>query len=55
MHLFSFRKLFVTCSYCFFSIREKRGGRGGRGENALSVKSKSIELCCSQETMKELS
>ena len=48
MHLFSFRKLFVTCSCYFFFVvclycclgmeREKRGGRGGQGEDAWSIK-----------------
>ena len=31
-------------------IREKRGGKGRRGEDAWSVKYESIELCCSQGT-----
>ena len=54
MRLFSFGKLFlVTCSCWFFlelfleMIREKRGGKGRRGEDAQS---ESIELCCSQRT-----
>ena len=29
-------------------VREKRGGKGRRGEDAWSVKYESIELCCSQ-------
>ena len=43
--------------FCFFLgiVRDKRSGRGGRGENAWCVKYKSIEFCCSQETAKELS
>ena len=36
-------KFFVTCFCCFFygkKLREKRGGRGGQGEDAWSVKMK---------------
>ena len=47
MRLLSFRKLFVTCSCCCFFfcflggiVREKRGGREGRGEDAWSVSTK---------------
>ena len=41
--------LFVTCSCCFLRmVSEKRGGRGGRGEDAWSVKYETIELCYSQ-------
>ena len=36
---------FMTC--CFLGmVREKRGGRGGRGEDAWFIKYESIELCC---------
>ena len=46
----------MTCSCCFFFycfleiVREKRGGKGRRGEDAWSVKYEYIhvELCCSQ-------
>ena len=38
--------------YCFLEIvREKRGGRGGQGEDAWSVKYESIELWCSQQAV----
>ena len=29
-------------------VREKRGGKGRRGEDAWSVKYESVELCCSK-------
>ena len=47
---FHSENLFVTCSCCFFlelfleMVREKRGGKGRRGEDAQSVK---YELCYS--------
>ena len=50
---FPLENFFVTCSYCFFlelfleMVREKRGGKG---EDAHSVKYESIQLCCSQTT-----
>ena len=58
---FHSENFFVTCSCCFCCcccccflgiVREKRGQREGRGENAWSVKYKSIELCCLQGTTK---
>ena len=54
---FHSENVFVTCTCCFFLIvfleivREKRGGRGGRGEDAWSVKYESIELWCSQQAI----
>ena len=54
---FHSENFFVTCFcccffYCFLEIvREKRGGRGGRGEDAWSVKYESIELWCSQQAI----
>ena len=56
--LFSFRKSFVTCFCCFFClffvcfllycclgiVREKRGGRGSRGEDAWPINYDNIEL-----------
>ena len=56
MRLFSFGKhfcdLFLLVFFnCFLEIvREKRGGKGRRGEDAWSVKYESIELWCSQRT-----
>ena len=57
MRLFSFGKLFCNLFllFLFFElflemVREKRGGKGRRGEDAWSVKYESIELCCSQRT-----
>ena len=41
---------FVTCSLLFFMVSEKNGGRGDQGEDAWSVKYKSIEFCCLQRT-----
>ena len=56
MRLFSFGKLFCDLFPLFFFfncvleiVREKRGGKGRRGEDAWSVKYESIELC-SQRT-----
>ena len=56
MHLFSFGKPFCDLFLLFFFffreiVREKRGGRGGRGEDAWSVKYESIELWCSQQAI----
>ena len=53
---FHSENLFVTCSCCFFNcflkiVREKRSGRGGRREDAWSVKYESIELWCSQQAI----
>ena len=54
MRLFSFGKLFCDLFLLFFGgelflemVREKRGGKG---EDAHSVKYESIQLCCSQRT-----
>ena len=47
---FHSENFFVTCSFFFFIVREKRGGKGRRGEDAWSVKYESIELWCSQRT-----
>ena len=47
MHFFSFRKLFVTCSYCFllfFVLQERRGGRGGQGKDAWSIKYDNVHI-----------
>ena len=49
MHLFSFGKLFcdlflLFVVFFFEMVREKRGGKGRRGEDAQSVKYKCIEL-----------
>ena len=51
MRLFSFGKLFCDLFLLvFFIVREKKGGKGRRGEDAWSVKYESIDLCCSQRT-----
>ena len=41
---------FFVCFFLLGMVREKRGGRGDRGEDAWSVKYKSILLHCSQRT-----
>ena len=53
MHLFSLGKLFcdLFLLFVFFGmVREKRGGKGRRGEDAQAVKYECIELCCLQRT-----
>ena len=48
---FRSENFFVTCSWFFLGmVREKRGGRGGQGEGAWSVKYKCTLFCCSQRT-----
>ena len=53
MRLCSFRRLFwdLFRHVVFLGmVREKRGGRGGRGEDTWSVKYECTLLCCSQRT-----
>ena len=56
MHLFSFRNFFWHISVAFFlycclgMVREKRGRRGGWGEDAWSIKyDNNIQLFCSHK------
>ena len=41
----------MTCSCCVFflgMVRKKRGGRGGWGEDAWSVKYECTLICCKE-------
>ena len=52
LHGLVFIQLFLRLVPVVFlgMLREKRGGRGGQGEDAWFAKYESIEICCSQRT-----